>query len=484
MWETWFTISLKQLTSEMSFGVPPPPAPYRDACITWVKSGEVERVNLKKLVLEMRKSFSTKTDFIKAGFIIKGCLVNGLTDEEIIIFHEHVPMKTRGMFDGLDDKRRKKNRVMTKIDLYFERLQEYSFPSESATDAQNRERIAYEYAAAVERVKSKADKKKKPKIIPEDGEDEKATGKRGAGDDEGHSKDVFLRSGKKSKSSNSSKVSPNDVLSHQMSNDELMFLEKTLQGRARYFHGKVFDMCGNIREKIGDPSITFNNDEDAVKTKVGFDEFMLRIKAVNVDAVEQMRGQSLPVGFDVDLQNQDPDIAEMSKLFMEMSTARQFIIPIECDTVVINPLLSLNAVLTTLQYLYLASLPFFILLPSHFLYIEEFAILFMGKGVVVHNMLPAGEQAMAWYFWDGSLKNSIKVRYVFNFASMEKMDYHSTELSEIERSCDVVGMRSDMLYRTDPRLIVKLGPVNAFDDADDDVSEMTDVNDLGESSRA
>ena len=75
----------------------------------------------------MKKSFLNKTEFIKAGFVIKGCLVNGLSDEEICLFHEHVAKKIRGLEDGLDEKRKKKNRVMTKIDLYFERLLEVSF---------------------------------------------------------------------------------------------------------------------------------------------------------------------------------------------------------------------------------------------------------------------------------------------------------------------------------------------------------------------
>ena len=46
--------------------------------------------------------------------------MNGLTDEEMMLFHEHVATKTRGVIDGLDEKRRKKHRVITKIDLYFE----------------------------------------------------------------------------------------------------------------------------------------------------------------------------------------------------------------------------------------------------------------------------------------------------------------------------------------------------------------------------
>lgn len=107
--------------------------------------------------------------------------MNGLTDEEMMLFHEHVATKTRGVIDGLDEKRRKKHRVITKIDLYFERLMEYTFPSDTATEAQNRERIAYEYAAAVERVRVK-NEKKKVRIVPEswDDEDAKGKGKRGA----------------------------------------------------------------------------------------------------------------------------------------------------------------------------------------------------------------------------------------------------------------------------------------------------------------
>ena len=39
-----------------------------------------------------------------------------------LFFHEHVATKTRGLIDGLDEKRRQEHREMTKIDLYFERL--------------------------------------------------------------------------------------------------------------------------------------------------------------------------------------------------------------------------------------------------------------------------------------------------------------------------------------------------------------------------
>jgi hypothetical protein len=54
--------------------------------------------------------------------------------------------------------------------------------------------------------------------------------------------------------------------------------------------------------------------------------------------------------------------------------------------VVINPVMSINVIIETLQALYLAAKPFYILPPSAFLHVEEFAILFMGKGISV------------WYF--------------------------------------------------------------------------------------
>jgi hypothetical protein len=156
-----------------------------------------------------------------------------------------------------------------------------------------------------------------------------------------------------------------------------------------------------------------------------------------------------------------------------------------------SPLLKL---LKYSQALYLAKKPFFILMPSHFMHIEEFAILFMGKGIEVRHMLPAEATPMAWYIWDGSMKNKIGVKYVFHYANMSKMDYHAPELSQTKEAYEMIGDPVDMLYETDLNLIRKLGAsasetlhqsegsssseVNNFSD---DVSVLSNVNDLGES---
>ena len=47
--------------------------------------------------------------------------------------------------------------------------------------------------------------------------------------------------------------------------------------------------------------------------------------------------------------------------------------------------MSINVIIETLQALYLPAKPLYILLPSEFLHVEKFAILFMGKGISVCN---------------------------------------------------------------------------------------------------
>ena len=53
--------------------------------------------------------------------------------------------------------------------------------------------------------------------------------------------------------------------------------------------------------------------------------------------------------FDVSLNDRDEDIALMSKAFIEMSVQRYFKFPIECDIVIINPIVSINVIIETLQ---------------------------------------------------------------------------------------------------------------------------------------
>jgi hypothetical protein len=108
---------------------------------------------------------------------------------------------------------------------------------------------------------------------------------------------------------------------------------------------------------------------------------------------------------------------------------------------------------------------------------------------------------MEWYIWDGEMKNQIKVRYVFHYANMQKMDYHVPGLSRMQESCDTIGEATDMLYETDLALFRRLG-LSASDSArerlrlsesfiseqytnafNDNASLLSSVNDLGESSR-
>lgn len=65
--------------------------------------------------------------------------------------------------------RKKKRAVTTKIELYFERLLEYTHHTTDPTNAQNRERFDYDYTAAVERkTKKEKEKEKKAKIISDE----------------------------------------------------------------------------------------------------------------------------------------------------------------------------------------------------------------------------------------------------------------------------------------------------------------------------
>jgi hypothetical protein len=333
------------------------------------------------------------------------------------------------------------------------------------TNAQNRERIAYDYAAAVERVK-KSKKLKETKAKVEKAEAEvkeiKGKGKRGVDDENvDATEDVFLKKKKKTKKP-LSLYDPNAPLSHNITNAELMFLQNKIHG----FSDIIFDMCSNIREKIDDEVDANFQDEPAI-TEDNFDMFKIRIIASNVSEVEAMRSQTLN-DLAVDRMSDDRDVAEISQLFMKMSAERSFKYPIACGMVIINPLFSIHRVIETMDALYLSGKQFYILLPSSFLYIEEFAILFMGKRIAVHHILPieGDEGGMAWFHWDGTAKQAINVRYVFNFAGMEKMDYHTDELNQMKEAelCDSVGESSEMLYETDLKLIEKLGE-SASDDA-------------------
>ena len=338
----------------------------------------------------------------------------------------------------------------------------------------------------MERVKVSREKAKKAKIIPEE-----ASGKRGA--DAGESvdeKEVFLK--KKAKKAEPLRA-VDEVQDHTLTNAELMFLQDKLCVLDGQF---VYDMCDNIRDKI-DPGSGINFQDEPAVTTDSFNAFKIRIRAKNIMEVEDMRKRSLPKDLDVDVNSDDPDLATLSSAFVDMSAKRRYKYPIACEMVVCNPSFPIHQIIEAMEVLYLAHKPFCFLLPSSFLLIEEFALLFMGKGIVVHHILPVEGEGMAWYFWDGSLKQDIKVRYAFHFAGMQKMDYHTDDLSKVKECGDTIGSTSAMLYETDLELIKKLGE-SASEDAkellhlsesrgetnafDDHASEMSDVNDIGESS--
>jgi len=57
--------------------------------------------------------------------------------------------------------------------------------------------------------------------------------------------------------------------------------------------------------------------------------------------------------------------------------------PIGCGIVIINPKMSMLNILDVLQWLYLIEKSFVILLPSRYLFIEEFSMLFMHHSIKV-----------------------------------------------------------------------------------------------------
>ena len=120
-------------------------AAWHDLAVVWVRSGEVEKMNLKALVAAMKPSFPTHTAFLRAGGSIKDVLCKGLNDEELRVYYEPMPRKVRGVEDNFKELRLVHSRISSKLSLYFKNLEEYMFPAKDPTPLRLLERQAYLY---------------------------------------------------------------------------------------------------------------------------------------------------------------------------------------------------------------------------------------------------------------------------------------------------------------------------------------------------
>lgn len=79
-------------------------------------------------------------------------------------------------------------------------------------------------------------------------------------------------------------------------------------------------MCGGVKSKLPE----FNFADEHIITMDNFERFCDRMREVNVAQVQEIPHRSLPDGFDVSLNENDEDLALMSKALMEMSVQRYF----------------------------------------------------------------------------------------------------------------------------------------------------------------
>lgn len=62
--------------------------------------------------------------------------------------------------------------------------------------------------------------------------------------------------------------------------------------------------------------------------------------------------------------------------------------------------------------------------------------------IQVYNLLPAKDEPMGWFYWDGSKKLKIEVALVFNMSAADPYDYTDVELKELSNSkaCTTFGV--------------------------------------------